>query len=122
MRPPVVKRHTSPVSGILSTFFMLTMPSSGTVNWLHFPVQVQTPRVCTTHVLRFCRHRSGDCSEAMRLSRVAQIEPEVRLPSSKRRHTPRRGRPTSLIFQPMSFLDGVAPLQPSTDRAMVGSL
>jgi hypothetical protein len=38
----------------------------------------------------------------------------------KRRHTPRRRRPTSLIFQPVHFLDDVTLPQPSNDRDKVG--
>jgi hypothetical protein len=32
MRPPVVKRPTTPVSGIFSTFFTLAMPAFGSVS------------------------------------------------------------------------------------------
>jgi hypothetical protein len=81
MRPPVVKRHTRPVSGSFATVFLLTMPPSGPGSWLHFPMQVQTTRACTTHVWRRCRHRSGDDRGTLVMSPAASKRLRALIPA-----------------------------------------
>ena len=72
MRPPVVKRQTTPRSGC---FLFFRCVGSGAVTlWQRvltsFPSVDETQRVCTKHLSRLCRHGDGDyrgsCSGPLR--------------------------------------------------------
>src|SRR4030095_897905 len=65
MRPPFVKRQTSPTSGFL-LFFSAVFPGKVSVRargLTSFPSIGADEVCCTKHVLRFYRHRDGDCRE-----------------------------------------------------------
>jgi hypothetical protein len=81
MRPPVVKRHTRPVSGSCSTVFLLPRPPSGPGSWLHGRMQGQTTRACTPHVWRRCRHRRGDDRGPLGMSPAASTRLRALIPA-----------------------------------------
>jgi hypothetical protein len=65
MRPPVVKRPTTPRSGVL-LFFSAVFPGKVSVRargLTSLPSPGADAVCCTTHVLRFYRQRHGDCRE-----------------------------------------------------------
>ena len=67
MRPPFVKRQTSPTSGFL-LFFSAVFPGKVSVRargLTSFPSTGADEVCCTKHVLRFYRHRDGDCRETL---------------------------------------------------------
>jgi hypothetical protein len=80
----------------LCLFPAMLVPASSAFGhgfWLDFHLPVETPRVCTTHVLRRCHQREGECSETEVTASAAEKRIGVLVPS------PQRGGCTELVRQ-----------------------
>src|SRR5918996_2371199 len=86
MRPPVVKRQTPLQSGFLLVFsaFFPGKVSVRARGLTSFPSIGADEVCCTKHVLRFYRHRDGDCRETLsRLLRPRNLSVPSYRPTQK---------------------------------------